>query len=64
MWHHDEVPGAGLDVTVAAGTHVALGGLVRLDHPDLDVRGIVVPQPNSAHATSRTHTASAAATRT
>jgi hypothetical protein len=62
--HDDEVPGAGLDVAVTTGAHVALDGLVGLDHPDLGVLPVVRSQPNSAHATSSTHTRSAAPTRT
>ena len=54
----DEVADAGLDDLVAAGTQVALGGLVRLDPPDVDL----VYLGNAAHNTRRAMTARPAAT--
>ena len=39
-WHHDHVSDPHLDRPVAAGTHIAAAGLIRLDPPDLH-RGIL-----------------------
>ena len=59
--HHDVVPGAGLDVAMAAGAAIALPGLVGLHPAHLD-RGIVA-HPSSAHTTSRIATTMAAPTK-
>lgn len=71
-----EVPGTGLDRTVAPGTHVALRRFVGLHAPHLDGTVETVPhsgsrtpchgvsQPAKAHVTSIAETAIAATTNT
>jgi hypothetical protein len=69
---HDDVTETGRDVLVAAGAEVALGGLVGLDAPHVDVAvdaalgggGHRPGHPNSAHARSAAQTARAAITMT
>ena len=65
--HH--VAGAGRDLTVAAGAHVGLGGLVRLHEPQVDVlagfasaRVAAHDQPKNAQSTNTAQTTSAAPT--
>lgn len=65
--YRNDMPHTGRDVPVASRTHVAFGGLVRLDEPDLDVvvvnHGCVLSaQPMTAHATSAATTTKAAMT--
>jgi hypothetical protein len=59
-WYDHEVSGAGDDVPVAARADVALRGLERVHHPDLDVLEV---DREAAHPKKAQRTRTAATTR-
>ena len=61
-WHDDDVSFAHADLVVAAGAAVLLRGLVGLDATHVDVVVDPAHVPTTAHTTSATITANAAAT--